>query len=56
MFFAMDATPTHWAFYFEGSQLPLSMTGSWSESVCRGHIASQELQVVALMLYRMSFY
>ena len=25
---ATDATPTHWAFYFQGSGLPLSVSGS----------------------------
>ena len=25
---ATDATPTHWAFYFQGSRLPLSVSGS----------------------------
>ena len=27
---ATDATPTHWAFYFQGSGLPLSVNGAWS--------------------------
>ena len=40
---ATDATPTHWAFYFQGSGLPLSVSGSWLGSLCRGHIALQEL-------------
>ena len=26
---ATDATPTHWAFYFQGSGLPLSVSGAW---------------------------
>ena len=29
---ATDATPTHWAFYFQGSGLPLSVSGAWSGS------------------------
>ena len=27
---AADATPTHWAFYFQGAGLPLSVCGAWS--------------------------
>ena len=53
---ATDATPTHWAFYFQGSGLPLSVSGSWSGSMCRVHIALQELQTVAMMLCRMAFH
>ena len=52
---AMDATPTHWAFYFQGSGLPLWVSGAWSGSLCRAHIAFQELQAVAMMLCRMAF-
>ena len=40
---ATDATPTHWAFYFQGSGLPLSVSGAWSGSLSRAHIALQEL-------------
>ena len=36
---ATDATPTHWAFYFQGSGLPLSVSGAWSSSLSRAHIA-----------------
>ena len=43
MVIATDATPTHWAFYFQGSGLPLSVSGAWSGSLCRAHIALQEL-------------
>ena len=32
---ATDAMPTHWAFYFQGSGLPLSVSGSLSGSMCR---------------------
>ena len=52
---ATDATPTHWAFYFQGSGLPLLVRGSWSGSLCKAHIALQELQAVAIMLCRMAF-
>ena len=52
---ATDAIPTHWAFYFQGSGLPLSVSGSWSGSICRAHIALQELQAVTIMLHRMAF-
>ena len=53
---ATDAIPTHWAFYFQGSGLPLSVSGSWSGSMCRAHIALQKLQAVAMMLHRMAFH
>ena len=52
---ATDATPTHWAFYFQESGLPLSVSGAWSGSLSRAHIALQELQAVAVMLHRMAF-
>ena len=52
---ATDAMPTHWAFYFQGSGLPLSVSGSWLGSLCRAHIALQELQAVAMMLCRIAF-
>ena len=52
---ATDATPTHWAFYFHGSGLPSSVSGSWLGSLCRDHIALQELQAVVVMLCRMAF-
>ena len=55
MVIATDATSTHWAFYFQGSGLPLSISGAWSGSLCRAHIAMQELQAVAIMLHRMAF-
>ena len=53
---ATDATPTPWAFYFQGSGLPLSVSGSWLGSMCRVHIALQEAQAIAMMLHRMVFY
>ena len=52
---ATESMPTHWAFYFQGYGLPLSVSGSWLGSLCRAHIALQELQAVALMLHRMTF-
>ena len=52
---ATDVTPTHWAFYFQGSGLPLSVSGAWSGSLCRAHLALQELHAVAIMLCRMAF-
>ena len=52
---ATDATPTYWAFYFQGSGSPLLVSFCWSASLCRAHIALQELQAVAMMLHRMAF-
>ena len=52
---ATDATSTHWAFYFQGYGLPLSVSDAWSGSLSRAHIALQELQAVAIMLFRMAF-
>ena len=52
---ATDATPTHWAFYFQGSGLPLSGSGACSGSLSRAHIALEELDAVAIMLHRMAF-
>ena len=49
---ATDATPTHWAFYFQGSGLPLLVSGSWSGSMCGAYIALQELQAITM---RMAF-
>ena len=43
MWIGTDAMPTHWAFYFQGSGLPLLVSGSWSGSMCRAHIALQGL-------------
>ena len=53
---ATDATPAHWVFYFQGSGLPLSVSGAWSGSLSRAHIALQELQAVAVKLHRMAFH
>ena len=49
-----DATPTHWASYCQCPWLPLSVSGLWSTSMCRVHIAIHELQAVALMLFRLA--
>ena len=48
--------PTHWTFYFQGSGLPLSFSGSSSGSVCMAHIALQDLQAIAMMLCRIAFH
>ena len=53
---ATDAMPIHWTFYFQGSTLPLSVSGSWSGSLYRAHTALQELQAIAMMLCRMAFH
>ena len=53
---ATDATPSHQAFYFQSSGLVLSVSGSWSGSMCRAHIALQELQIIAKIVYRMDFH
>ena len=55
MVIGTDAMPTHWAFYFQGSGLPSSVSGSWSGSLCRACIVLQELQAVAMMLCRTAF-
>ena len=44
---ATDTIPTHWAFYFQDSELPLSISGPWTSTMCRVHIALQELQGLA---------
>ena len=56
MVIATDSMPSHWAVYFQGSGLPFSVSGSWSGSMCMGHIALQELQAVAIMLHRRASY
>ena len=48
--------PTCWAFYVQGSGLPLSFSWSWLGSMCKAHIALQELQAIAMMLCRMAFH
>ena len=49
-----DAMSAHWAFHFQGSCLPLSISGSGSGSMFRAHITLQELQAIAMMLCRMA--
>ena len=46
---ANDGMPTHWAFYFQGSGVPLLVSGSLSGSLCRAHIALQGHQAVVMM-------
>ena len=41
---------------FQGPGLPLSVSGAWSGSLSRAHIALQELQAVAVMLCRVVFH
>ena len=53
---AKDAMPAHWAYYFQGSGFPLSVSGSWSGYMCRAHITLQKLQAVAMMLCGMVFH
>ena len=53
---ATDAMSIHWAFYFQGSGLPLLVSRFWSFSMCMVYIALQELQAVATMLHRMAFW
>ena len=55
MVIATDATPTHWAFYFQDCGLPLSVSGAWSGSLSSAYTALQQLQAVAIMLRRMAF-
>ena len=43
------------SFIFRDLDIPLLVSGSWSGSLCRAHIALQELQDVAMMLCRMAF-
>ena len=52
----IDAMPTHWAVYFQGSGLPLLVSGSWCGSLCGALTALQKLQAIAMMLCRMAFH
>ena len=52
----MDTRPSHWAFYFLGSGLHLSFSGTWSDSKHMVHITLQELWAVAVMVHRMAFH
>ena len=42
-------------FYFQGSGVLISCHGTWSGSICKEHIAWQELQALALILCKMAF-
>ena len=57
MVIATDAMATHWSFYFQGSGLTLSVSGSWSGFMCRAHIAFSCLtgMAIAMMPCRMAF-
>ena len=54
MVVVMHSTANQWPFYFQGSALPLSMGGSWSGSLCKVHVALQELTAVVPMLHRLA--
>ena len=41
---------------FKDSWVPISCSGTWSGSVGKVHIASQEFQAVQWMLYEMKFW
>ena len=56
MVIATDATPTHWAFYFQGTGLPILVNGSWLGSIFRAYIALQELKAITMILHRMAFH
>ena len=43
---ATDATPTYWAFYFQGSGLPLSVSGTWSGSLSRAHLPCRNIRLL----------
>ena len=49
---ATDATPSQWAFYFQGSRFPLVA----SSSLCKVHITLQELQDVVPVLCKVAFW
>ena len=55
MVIATDATSINWAFYFQGSEILVSCFGTWSCSMCKGHVALQEIQYLELMLHKMTF-
>ena len=50
----MDATPSHWTFYFQGYSYPLADTGQVCQ-VCKVCIVLQELQLAVLILHGMDF-
>ena len=43
------------AFYIQGSGVPVSGCGAWSGSVCKVHIALQELQAAPFMLPKVAY-
>ena len=47
-----DAVPNHWAFYFQGSGLPSSFSGTWTDSICGADIV---LQAAVPMLHTVAF-
>ena len=56
MVITTDATPSHWAFLFSGFWIAIISYGSWSDSICKAHIALHELQTVAMMLCRLALW
>ena len=52
---ATDAMPHFWA-CFQDSGVPVSCCITLPTSMCKGHIALQELQAVSLMLHKMAFW
>ena len=48
MVITTNATPHYWAFYFQGSGLPVFCCGTWSGSMCKVHIALKELRLLHL--------
>ena len=56
MVIATDVMATHLSFYFQASCLQLSVSGPWSGSMCRAHIAMQELHAIVMILHRMAFH
>ena len=53
---AVDDMPSHWAFYFQGSGLPLSFSRTWSGVMCNFNVVLQEPQAVTLIVHRMAFH
>ena len=48
--------PHHWAFYIQGSGVPITCCCIWSSSLCKAHFALQGLQAVVLRLSKMAFH
>ena len=53
---AVDAMPSHWGFYFQGSGLFSSFSKTWSGSMQKVYTALQKLQEVVLILNTMAFH